>query len=76
MGILVGPPGATLLGTTTRALDASGTAIFEDLAVDRPGTYMIEATAPGLSSGVSAPFEIRGVAVEAVTWTGVRSSYR
>ncbi|WP_224368155.1 FG-GAP-like repeat-containing protein [Hyalangium versicolor] len=50
--------GATLGGTTTKAL-ASGVASFSDLKVQKTGTgYTLRATATGLSDAVSTAFDI------------------
>ena len=49
--------GARLSGTLTVSAN-QGIATFSDLRVDRPGTYTLLASAPGLGAGRSLPFEI------------------
>jgi hypothetical protein len=52
------PNNARLFGTTTvRAV--GGTATFSDLRIDRPGTYVLVATALGFAPAKSTPFAIR-----------------
>jgi adhesin/invasin len=46
-----------LTGTTT-ANASGGVATFNDLAVSKPGTFTLEATAPNLSGTTSAPFDV------------------
>jgi hypothetical protein len=52
-----------LHGGTTRTA-AAGVAAFGDLSVDAPGTYSLQASAPGLQPAVSAFFTIQQVAIE------------
>jgi len=55
---LTGAPGATLSGTTT-ATSTNGVATFTNLSVDKAGSgYTLQAAAPGLASGTSAPFQV------------------
>lgn len=53
------PTGATLQGTTTRAVFGSAPAVFDDLVIDRPGNgYTLVATS-GTMSVTSAPFAVQ-----------------
>lgn len=53
------PSGATLHGTTTRTVNGSMPAVFDDIVIDRPGSgYTLVATA-GAMSVTSAPFSIQ-----------------
>lgn len=52
------PDGATL-GGTLQVASADGVASFTDLSADRPGTYFLTATAPGLSQASSQNFAVR-----------------
>ncbi|HEX7118348.1 MAG TPA: hypothetical protein VF212_06145 [Longimicrobiales bacterium] len=52
------PNGATLTGTTTVSA-VGGIATFPDLRIDRPGTYRLVATSPGLTQATSEEFRIR-----------------
>ena len=55
-----GTSGAILTGTTINNQTAAGIAVFSDLQIDRAGTgYTLTFTAPGLTSVVSAPFNIQ-----------------
>lgn len=49
--------GATLGGTTTRAA-VNGTVTFNNLVVDRAGTYTLQASASGAASITTDPFTI------------------
>ena len=52
------PGGGTLAGTTTRTA-VLGVATFDDLSIERAGAgYTLVASASGLSSATSAPFDI------------------
>lgn len=52
------PTGATLAGTTT-VTAVNGIATFADLSLDRAGTgFTLAATASGLSSATSSPFDV------------------
>lgn len=59
-----GDEDAELSGTTTVAAMA-GVATFANLSIDKPGTYTLTATAPGLGAVTSATFEVG--AAEAAT---------
>ena len=48
---------AKLSGTAT-ANASGGVATFTDLAINRPGTFTLKATAPNLTTVVSTPFDI------------------
>ncbi|CEM28618.1 unnamed protein product [Vitrella brassicaformis CCMP3155] len=58
------PPGAgqttcgglTMVGTKT--VGAAPSATFNDLAIDRAGTFRLQATAHGLTTGISDPFTV------------------
>lgn len=50
---LVNPNGAILSGTTTRT-SVNGIAVFDDISVDKVGTYTLQASAEGLISAESA----------------------
>jgi TolB protein len=53
------PAGAVLQGTTTRTASGGATGEFNDLLIDRTGTgYILVATANGLSSVTSTPFDV------------------
>lgn len=52
-----GAVGATLGGVTTRAMVAGGVS-FTALTLDRAGTYELEVSAPGLTTAVTAAFDI------------------
>ena len=52
----VSGPG-TLSGTLSK-LPSSGVASFTDLSVDQPGTYVLQVSAPGLTSAQTAPFTV------------------
>jgi hypothetical protein len=53
------PGGAALSGTTTAPTDASGDAVFADLALDRAGTgYTLVASWTGAAPSTSAPFDV------------------
>lgn len=54
------PTGAALSGRIA-ANAVGGVATFTDLRVDRPGRYTLTATAGGLSSATSTPFEVTPV---------------
>lgn len=56
------PTGATLAGTLSRAA-VNGVATFNDLKIDKPGTYTLVASSPGLTPATSLPFTITGAAV-------------
>jgi hypothetical protein len=49
--------GAVLGGTTTVAA-TGGAAFFPDITVDRPGTFSLVASAPGLPTVTSIPFDV------------------
>jgi len=55
----------TLLGQNS-VTAAAGFAAFGDLSVDAPGSYRLQASAPGLEPAVSALFTIQQVAIECV----------
>ena len=55
----------TLLGQKSLTA-AGGVAAFGDLSVDAPGSYRLQASAPGLEPAVSALFTIQQVAIECV----------
>jgi len=51
---------AVLTGTTIANPTSSGIAVFSDLRISQPGTgYTLTFSAPGLTSVVSAPFNIQ-----------------
>jgi hypothetical protein len=47
-----------LSGTLTQNTDPTGQATFSDLSLDATGTKTLRATATGLTTGISAPFQI------------------
>src|SRR5205807_1212863 len=57
MALAANPPGATLSGTTAvGAVD--GVATFNNLSIDRPGTYTLSAAAAGLTGATSSPVAV------------------
>jgi hypothetical protein len=57
LAIGTGPAGAALTGTASVAADA-GVARFENVVLDRAGTYTLAATATGFQGATSAPFTL------------------
>jgi len=55
--VTLDPGSGTLAGTTSRAADG-GVATFDNLSVDEPGTYTLEATTSGAAPESSDQFEI------------------
>lgn len=56
----VNAPGATL-GGTAQVASIDGLATFADIALDRAGTYTLQATAPGLTAALSSSIDVRDV---------------
>ena len=54
--ILTGPSGASLTGTVARSA-VNGLATFDDLLVDRAGTYVLAASSGSLATATGEPFE-------------------
>ncbi|HYO42618.1 MAG TPA: CSLREA domain-containing protein [Candidatus Limnocylindrales bacterium] len=52
------PETAWLAGFTTKTTDATGRVTFDDLTIDTPGVFALEAATPTLASGFSAPVTI------------------
>ena len=62
MAIDANPGGGTLSGTTTDVPTSAGIATFADLSIDEPGDgYTLAASASGLGSTTSDPFNIAGL---------------
>ena len=58
LALAVNPGGAALAGTKTRTA-VGGTATFDNLSLDKMGAgYALRATATGLTSATSAPFDV------------------
>jgi hypothetical protein len=57
VSIVDGPPGGTLLGTTT-VTAVTGVATFTDLSMDLPGQYQLAFTSPGLASAFSGTITV------------------
>jgi hypothetical protein len=57
LSIVGGTSGGKLAGTTT-AVSKNGTAVFSNLAIQKPGTYKLEATAANFASGQSTPIVV------------------
>jgi hypothetical protein len=55
---LTTPAGAVLSGTLTQLTNASGVATFNDLKIDKLGSYTLSASNPSLPSVTSNPFTI------------------
>jgi hypothetical protein len=74
MSLTSNPGGATLGGTTTvNAVD--GIATFSDLTLNRPGNgYALTASAAGMSSTTSDPFDIQTTAVACSENTGCQTA--
>ena len=52
-------PGGVTLGGTLTATAVDGLAVFSGLTINNPGSgYTLEATGPGLTAGVSLPFDV------------------
>jgi hypothetical protein len=58
LSIASGPAGAVLGGTLTQTTNASGVAAFDDLTVNKPGTYKLSATANGFAVASTGNFNV------------------
>ncbi|HEY8206637.1 MAG TPA: hypothetical protein VIG99_04085 [Myxococcaceae bacterium] len=68
------PGGGTLSGTTSAAAVA-GVATFNNLSINRSGNgYTLQASAPGLASATSAPFDIAAGPASRLTFTAQPSN--
>ena len=56
--------GLGALGGTGTVTGAAGLSTFGDLSVDAPGTYRLQATAPGAQPATSVPFTVQQVAIQ------------
>ena len=59
----------TLNGTTTASTDPSGNAVFSTLSVGAPGTYMLKASAAGVTAVTSLPFTIVALPLANLTFS-------
>lgn len=48
----------SLSGTTVKRTEASGSVLFQDLRIDRPGSKVLYASAPGIQPVISQPFPV------------------
>lgn len=60
------PGGASLIGGNPQVTTTNGTATFASVSVDKVGRYTLKATASGLFTGTSDPFDVSPGAVAAV----------
>jgi subtilase family serine protease len=74
ISLLSNPTAATLSGTLVATTNSAGVAVFSNLAINKIGTYTLEATSTGLTSGTSATFRMTSQAdltVEAIALSPV-----
>ena len=66
----INPGNGTLSGTLTAPTDASGTATFAALSVDKAETgYTLTATSPGLAASTSSPFTVTAASADRIVFT-------
>jgi hypothetical protein len=56
--------GGVLSGTLTRPIGEGGSASFEDLKIDKPGTYQLVFSAPGAQSATTDAFQVYELAFQ------------
>jgi hypothetical protein len=67
IGVVSGPIGGALLGTVTRAASA-GVVTFDDLSLQRAGTYTLTVASARVTSATAAPFDVTAAAPAQLTF--------